>query len=261
MKYSAFLLVLLASVAQAEVYKSINSKGEVVYSDVPSKGSERMRLPELPTYTPAPLPATPAQPPASPAAVAAGYTSLELNRPRNDETIRSNAGILNVSVQLEPALQVEAGHRVQFFMDGKPLGEPAARLSASFKNMDRGTHSLAAAIIDENGASLITAAPVTIHLLRASILQPSNPLNPANKAKDSSGDSGSEGDNGGTTDDGGSGDDSSGTTNSTNTNTTSSSTASSSSSSTSSSSSGASGSSGGISSGGSTGGRSRSVGF
>ena len=47
MKYSAYLLVLLATTAQAEVYKSINADGEVIYSDIPSQGAKPVQMPAL----------------------------------------------------------------------------------------------------------------------------------------------------------------------------------------------------------------------
>ncbi|HUT42412.1 MAG TPA: DUF4124 domain-containing protein [Gammaproteobacteria bacterium] len=181
MKYIACMLVMLAATAQAEVYKSINANGEVIYSDVPTQGAKQVEMPALPTYTPVPLPVAPPPAPAATQSVADAYNSFALTKPDADEAIRSNAGIVNVSVTLDPGLQVEAGHRIQFFLDGKPEGKPVARLSASFRNVSRGTHAIAAAVIDENGESLINAVPVTVHILRASIQQPNNPLNPANK--------------------------------------------------------------------------------
>ncbi|MEZ5541177.1 MAG: DUF4124 domain-containing protein [Pseudomonadota bacterium] len=181
MKYSLLLLALLAVSAQAEVYKSVNAEGQVIYSDVPSTGAERVQMPALPTYTPAPVPAAPGMSPAAPPAAAAVYSALRMTQPEHDETIRSNAGIVNISVSLEPALQIEAGHRVQFYLDGKPQGKPVARLSTSFRNVDRGSHAISAAVLDDSGAELVTSTPVTVHLLRASIQQPNNPLNPDRK--------------------------------------------------------------------------------
>jgi hypothetical protein len=200
MKFPVYLLVLLAATAHAEVYKSTNADGEVIYSDVPSLGARRMQMPELPTYTPVPLPVAPAAPADATGAVDAGYSTMALDKPRNEESIRSNAGILNVAVSLEPALQSDRGHRVQFFLDGEPQGKPVARLSTSFMNVARGTHTLSAAVIDEGGASLITSAPVTFHLQRTSILQPKNPLNPARQGTtgNGSGDAGGSAGNGST---------------------------------------------------------------
>jgi len=194
-KYSVFLLTLLVTTAQAEVYKSIDANGEVIYSDVPSRGAKRIQVPDPPTYTPAPLP------PASPAASAAGgqadtvdYREFSMRSPHADETIRSNAGIVNLSVSLEPALQVDAGHRIQYFLDDKPQGKPVKWLTASYRNIDRGTHNVSATVVDEHGAPVISTTPVTIHLLRASIQNPNNPLNPATQ-----GNSGGGGSTGGTT--------------------------------------------------------------
>jgi hypothetical protein len=181
MKQAIFLLALLAASAQAEIYKSVNENGEVIFSDVPSKGAERMQVPEIPTYTPVPIPVATPGPAMAETSASESYKTLAISRPGDNETIRSNAGILNVAVSLKPELQTGIGHRVQFFMDGEPYGKPLARLSTSFTNVDRGTHSIAAAVIDENGDTLIKAAPVEFHLLRASLLQPANPLHkPAN---------------------------------------------------------------------------------
>ena len=178
MKNSAYMLILLAATAQAEVYKSINASGEVIYSDVPSRGAERIEMPALPTYTPVPLPVPAAPADSAGPADDATYNSFSITRPLDDETIRSNNGSVNLSVSLDPGLQIEQGHRIQFFLDGKPQGKPVARMSASLQNVDRGTHSVSAAVIDESGDAVINALPVTIHIMRASILNPHNPLHP-----------------------------------------------------------------------------------
>ena len=93
MKYSAYLLVLLATTAQAEVYKSINADGEVIYSDIPSQGAKPVQMPALPTYTPPPMPVAPPPAGAAKQAVDDTYSVFFLTKPRTDETIRSNAGI------------------------------------------------------------------------------------------------------------------------------------------------------------------------
>lgn len=197
MKHAVFLLALLAATAQAEVYKSVNERGEVIYSDVPSQGSERVQMPAIPTYTPPPLPVAPPTPAVPEPAVNAIYDMLAMSRPHNDETIRSNAGIVNVAVTLEPELRIKIGQRVQFYLDDKPYGRPLARLSTSFTNVDRGTHSVSAAVIDEDGNALITATPVKFHLLRASLLQPANPLNKPPENGSSGSSSGNTGAGGG----------------------------------------------------------------
>ena len=50
------MIVLFACQAHAEIYKSINAAGEVVYTDTPTQGAEKLKMPALPTYTPPPVP-------------------------------------------------------------------------------------------------------------------------------------------------------------------------------------------------------------
>ena len=167
MKYSGYLLILLAVTARAEVYKSVDANGEVIYSDVPSVGAKRVQMPELPTYTPAPLPvvASPA-PDATTQAVADTYSAFSLTSPGNEETIRGTAGMVKVSVALDPALRAEKGDRIQYLLDNRPHGEPVDRLSTSFDNVDRGTHTVSAAVVDDSGKPIIKTSPVTIYIHR-----------------------------------------------------------------------------------------------
>lgn len=204
MKHAVFLLALLSGTAQAEVYKSVNERGEVVYSDVPSQGAERVQVPAIPTYTPAPVPAAPPAPAAAQPAASDAYETLAMQRPHGDETIRSNAGIVNVAVTLEPGLQIKIGHRVQFYLDDQPRGRPLARLSTSFTNVDRGTHSVSATVIDGDGNVLIKSTPVSFHLLRASLQQPANPLNKPAEGDAGGSSSGNTGTGGNATSSGGS---------------------------------------------------------
>lgn len=169
MKFSVFLLVLLTTTAQAEVYKSVNADGEVIYSDVPSRGAQPVHVPELPTYTPVPLPV--AQPPAAVVqpVVEDSYSSFSLTRPHNNETIHPSddgPGVVNVFVKLEPELMIQDGHRIQYFLDDKPQGKPLARMSTSYPNVDRGTHSVSAAVLDDSGEIIIKTTPVTIYIRR-----------------------------------------------------------------------------------------------
>ena len=50
MKRFPVLLILLSASVQADVYKSVDENGEVIFSDQPTPNAQRMKLPELPTY-------------------------------------------------------------------------------------------------------------------------------------------------------------------------------------------------------------------
>jgi hypothetical protein len=180
MKLAFAIFLLLAQPVQADVYKTINADGEVVFSDVPSEGAERVRLPEVSTYKPPPPKRSPASVSAGKVDAAVPYKSFKVSAPENGATIWDNEGIVSLALTLEPALLIKSGHTIQYFLDGKPDGKSEIGLSHIYQDIERGTHTLSAAVVDVEGSAVISAAPVTIHLHKASVLHPNNPLNPAN---------------------------------------------------------------------------------
>jgi hypothetical protein len=179
MKYSILLLVLLlAPLARADVYKTVTSDGEVIFSDVPSKGAKRVHLPELTTYKSVPVPAVSAAP-TVPAQEAMSYKSFTVTSPQDQATVWDNEGNVSMTVALEPALAVEDGHRVQFYLDGQPYGKADLSMANAYHGLDRGTHTLSASVLDSDGDSLISTTPVTVYLHQASSLHPNSPLNTA----------------------------------------------------------------------------------
>ncbi|MCK5308207.1 MAG: hypothetical protein KAJ73_06305, partial [Zetaproteobacteria bacterium] len=153
---------------QAEIYKSKNDKGEWVYSDKPSADAERMKLPPLSTYTPAPI----KQPSVSDADREQPddtYKSMVFVAPVNDATVRDNQGIVRASVKLDPLLMDQQGHKIQFYLDGTPYGIPVAGSNLVIKNLDRGSHALGARVLNASGKSLFSADPVTCFIRRESV--------------------------------------------------------------------------------------------
>ncbi len=176
MKYGFAILFLLAHAVQADVYKSINADGEVEFSDVASEGAEPVKLPGLSTYKPSPVVVKHGGALAGETEDDEGpYKSLKVTSPEDDATIWDNQGIATLTVALEPALLTKSGHRIQYFLDGKAYGTPLARLSRTYRDIDRGTHTLSAAVVDVEGNAVINAEPVSIHLHKASIQHPTNP--------------------------------------------------------------------------------------
>jgi hypothetical protein len=170
------IMLLLSSSAQADVYKSINAAGEVVYSDTPSQGAEVLEMPELPTYTP---PAVTESAPATEApAETAVYSELVFVKPEDDATIRNNQGVISAELKLAPALRIRSNHRIQFYLDGDLHGEPGTSLRTTMGNVDRGEHSLSASVLNSSGEAVIDSDPVIIHLHRETINNPNHPNNP-----------------------------------------------------------------------------------
>jgi len=173
------ILVLLLSLslslslaAQEKVYKKVHPDGTVEYSDKPIEGGELMNVPRGTIITmPKPSGFKAAETTADRKAAArkqaeehaAAYTRFEILRPKDDEAIRSNAGNLTAQLALEPGI-VE-GDRLRWKLDGNPI-EGAGGLTLILRNVDRGTHTLQAEILDADGKVVKTTPVVTFHLLR-----------------------------------------------------------------------------------------------
>ncbi len=162
--------LLLALPAQAEVYRIVNPDGSITFTDQPQQGAEAVKLPPVSTY-PAPRVSAPVQASSGQdgESADASYSSFVVAAPAPETTIRDNQGNVSMQIRVEPALQVERGHRIQFMVDGVDQGEPSASAGVTFQNMDRGSHSLSARLIDAEGTTLMTAPAVTVFVRRASV--------------------------------------------------------------------------------------------
>ena len=163
--------------AHTAIYKTTDADGNVVFTDVPPKDdAESLELIQGNSYrpeTPAPASVVPvgAEDTAEDAEdmPAASYDKITITSPANDEAVRENTGNIAVNVSLNPALDTSSGHRVQVLVDGQVAGE-AASATVSLQNIDRGTHSLIAQVIDANNSVLASSDAVVVHLQRYSIL-------------------------------------------------------------------------------------------
>jgi hypothetical protein len=169
-KLLTLLLCVISLMAVAEVYRSVDAKGNVTYSDTPSRNAEKVKLPKIMVYSPAPTPRREDKP--EPIQEPPYYQKMSITKPKRDETIWDNQGIVEMVLALEPDLKVSRGHRVLVTVNGEPHGEPRVTTRIHIADLDRGTHRIATQVVDMRGEVLIAASPVTIHLHRQSILFP-----------------------------------------------------------------------------------------
>ena len=168
----------VAGLASAAIYQTTDEEGNVVFSDEPSSGAKAVDLPPLPTYsapkyrTPEPAEHASAKPGAK------GYSSLRIRQPEPDATIRDNTGAVPVAVAIEPKLNQAAGHRLQFLLDGQPMGDPGTQTSTTLTNIDRGTHQVEAAVVDASGNQIKRSDSVRFYLHRQSVNFPTGPGKP-----------------------------------------------------------------------------------
>lgn len=173
MRFILLLLTLaLALPASAEIYRYVDDDGSVHYTDEPPPehegAAEAVDLEPLPTVksrTPAGLPdvAQSRQQPTS--ASGEQYSAVKIARPLNEQTIRDASHTLTVVVQSTPPVRTNMGHRVRFFLDGKPVNsEPIASNTMTMREVYRGTHTVSAEIVDAQGRVIGSAAPATVFM-------------------------------------------------------------------------------------------------
>jgi hypothetical protein len=160
-------LACLSSAAFAgDVYRWTDEKGVVHYSDKPQAPSDKpVELPHLQTYNhgsnPQGLPAPPETPqPAAPKA-ASGDGTFSIASPAPDETIRDAEGKFTVSVSgtLQP------GEGVIYYLDGAAENkDPTPSTAFLYARVERGEHTVSAALIGADGRELERTPAVTVHV-------------------------------------------------------------------------------------------------
>ena len=165
-----FLLIisffcLAAAVAAKDVYRFVDEQGNVIYSDTPVPGAEKIRIDEVQTIDPGEVPQFVYTPP--PTEVPA-YTKLEIVSPENDSVIRSHEGTVTISASVEPVLNLRVGHHLVLYLDGI---EAASGTSPQFilSNIERGTHTLNMAVEDQSGSQVISSPAVSFTLYQQTV--------------------------------------------------------------------------------------------
>ncbi len=154
--FFAFITILVAGAVMAQAYKWVDADGIVHYSDRPREGAELIELPGSSTRrAPRSAPRTTAsqpKPATTDAAQAAfKYESLTISTPAAEQTLWNIESILNVSLSIEPGLQL--GHKIRVYFDGEPrlVSGPSFQLEEVY----RGVHNLQVEIVDASGKLMI----------------------------------------------------------------------------------------------------------
>jgi len=167
----------------ATVYKCVDEKGGVAYSDTPCPGGVRM---EIPTEVLVPAPPQPRKPAAGEAEqketgaggpAFPGYSALALQNPSNGEVIRDNAGegTVPVTMSLSPRLRADLGHRIAVYLDGAAWPQRFESTQFELTGVGPGSHTLRAAVLGADGSELFSSATSKFSLLRVTKLIPKGP--------------------------------------------------------------------------------------
>ena len=157
------ILLLLIHPLQADIYKWVDSNGNVHFSDVSQPGAETVTLPPTQTYSPAQTSESlPSVPKLKHQQKQMTYTKILIVEPKDQDTIRSNPGDLSVLALVEPALN--KGDMVQLLYDGAPVDSPQTGLGFSLKNVYRGAHTLQVQVLSEEGTIIGKSPTITIYM-------------------------------------------------------------------------------------------------
>ena len=154
----ALVSTLAAGAVLAQAYKWTDEDGIVHYSDRPIEGAVRIQLPSdgrRPRPRPAPQQAVAGADDGTAQTQQFRYTTLSIGYPSAEETLWNIEGVLNVSLKVAPELQ--PGHRVRVYFDGRPRMVTSA--SFQIEEVYRGVHNIQAEIIDESDALMIRSIP------------------------------------------------------------------------------------------------------
>ncbi len=162
---SLSLLVLYAQAAVAEtVYKGIDKQGNIIYSDKPLEGGEKITITPPPPITMPALKETQTTTKVAPEEVS---YKLSITSPQNQQTFTNDITTIPVTLSLTPNLQ--AGDRINLIVNGQPFGEYSQDLTFTLKDFPRGAYTVNAVITSEKDPSTIKAQSdsVTFYQQRA----------------------------------------------------------------------------------------------
>ena len=161
-------LLVLATTAQAEVYRHVDQYGNVTYSDEPIDGGETVKVKPVTTIT-LPKPEAVQETDALRQQVAeqgAAYDSVSFTYPQNDQAFHSGNGNVTFEVQSSPGLQND--HKYEVTLDGQPVGQTRSN-QLTVENIYRGTHEARVHIVDSNGVQVKTGSPISFTVHRPSV--------------------------------------------------------------------------------------------
>ena len=152
---------ILCGPVYAELFKWRDAEGNLIYSDQPPPGNtkqdtevDKVDKDSLPQIISVPAPELSSSTSASNSTETEKkverYLGLSIVEPVHDTAVRENSGKVKITVRVEPYIFVERGHILVIYMDNQEVSR-GQQTSVMLDNVDRGTHTIKAAIINARG--------------------------------------------------------------------------------------------------------------
>ena len=171
---SIFFIVVcsLAFNVQAELFKWKDADGNLIYSDQPPPGKNKaeseIEQEELPQIITVPAPKTTSATSSNASRKtekAIRYKELTIIEPGHDTAVRENAGNVSITVRVLPNNFAETGAILAIYMDGVQISK-GPETTVQLMNVDRGTHTLKAELLNSSGYVVKATRPTVFHLQR-----------------------------------------------------------------------------------------------
>lgn len=185
------LLLLLLSMtlcSQAAIYKWVDSRGAVHYSDTPTRDAEEVQLSDPTIYTPTGTSSNSnrGERQAAPGSGASQpYASFVILSPGRNEALHANDGRVTIQFAIQPALQ--PGHYIQAVLDGRVMDKRFYQNSLQLENVTRGAHMIHASIHDAADRLMARSNIVQFLVHQASVIEEGKPPEPPPSGSGSNG--------------------------------------------------------------------------
>jgi hypothetical protein len=172
--------LLCAGPLAAEIYKTVDENGNVVYTDQPPGGdAEPLTLPGLSviaTVRPEPkeepeVEEDDQQDVTSIRDLRRGYRDFSIVNPAAEQTIWGANN--EVTIAWDTRYRLQRGMTVTLFLDGSAR-EPTTDQTVTLSRLDRGAHTVYAELIDARNRKIATTEPVTFYIQQHSVITGAN---------------------------------------------------------------------------------------
>lgn len=147
--------------ANQTIYQWTDKNGELHFSDQPVHGAEKRVLKEVQNYQ-APKNHKAQQASQNEKDKTVKYSQVTFASPSDNATFRNASNTLSASLSIEPKLNEK--HKIQFYLDDKPAGQPKNETNYIYQDVYRGTHTISASIINENGNVIESTKSITVFM-------------------------------------------------------------------------------------------------
>lgn len=176
MRYLPLVLLSVCSLAQAEIYKTYDKNGNVVFTDTPSGSAEQVQEKQVMI-----VPALSQEvinkklkdkAGKSPADTAPTSYKISVDKLKANDTFRNTDAEFSAAVQLEPPLWKD--HQLLVSLDGKALGQNSFAPLIKPAELNRGQHRLEIKAVNAQNVVLGTES-VDFFIQQASAIKPKKP--------------------------------------------------------------------------------------